>query len=75
MSSFVETQSNWRHASEGQQFDNLFSHGLDRRSVAAYSVTVGKTYSPRNKMRGTAMMPFGRLVSNVRSTVRDKTTY
>ena len=47
MASFVETQVDWRHISRGQQFDNLFAHGLGRHRVAVYTATVGKTYSPR----------------------------
>ena len=73
IASFVETQADWRHASEGQQFDNRFAHGLDRHSVGTYNTTVRKSYSSRNQIGRMTMVTFGRVVFSMRGTGRDKT--
>ena len=73
MASFTETQVDWRHAEKGHQFDNLFPHGSDRRSVVAHNSTVRKILSPRNQRGGTVMMTFGRAVASVCEVNRDNT--
>ena len=65
MASFVETQVDWRHADEGHQFDNLFTRGRDRHSVAAYTSAVRRILSPRNQRDDTGMRALGRAVARI----------
>ena len=68
MTSFVETQVDWRHAGKNRQFDVLFGLGKERRSVAANNRTVVKKYSVRDQAGGVAMMTTGRTTGSVKNT-------
>jgi len=73
MTSFVETQVDWRHAGKNRQFDVLFGLGKERRSVAACNRTIKCTYSVRGQADGVAMMTMGRISGSVKKVDVDPT--
>ena len=73
ISSFAETQVDWRHTGKEHQFDGLFALGSDKRIVIVLNFTVRKILSPRNQRGGTVMVTFGRVVTRVCEVNRDET--
>ena len=73
MTTFAETQVDWRHAGKNRQFDTLFGLGKDRRSVAACNRTIKRTYSARDQAGGVAMMTVGRMTGSVEKVDADPT--
>ena len=71
VTSFVETQVDWRHANKNRQFDVLFGLGKERRSVAACNRTVTRKYSCRDQAGGVAMMTMGKMSANVKKVDSD----
>jgi hypothetical protein len=60
-----KTQSDWRQATDEQQFRNLIGVGMENRSVVAYNVN---ERMQRNQHGGCAMMAIGQFSSEVFKT-------